>query len=429
METLSAEIDVELPDICADALLDIFTEPYRYLILAGGRGSAKSHSVARALLLLAGNDPIRILCGRETQKSMKDSVHRLLCDTINSLDMTDAYEIRETEIRGKNGSLFSFTGLASHTIDSIKSYEGYQICWLEEAQSLSEKTLTTLFPTIRAAGSRFILTMNPRLETDPVSQRFLVRNDPRSRVIHMNWRDNPWFRGTEAEGERLSDLERQPDLYDWIWEGKHLPAVEGAVYFKEMQKMEADGRVRLCPIDPLLKIHTVWDLGLADNTAIGLVQVSGSGEVRIVDYIQDNNRALSDYLTQLNGMRLNWGFDFIPHDAFQRDFKDGMAPADMFRKMNRNPMRVPAATVENGIKKVREVFPRIYLDERCTKLVDCLKRYRWDVPQNDTDARRPVHDSASHGADMIRYLAVSVDQMRNEEWGELPANPYRSLIV
>ena len=425
----TAEIDVELPDICADDLLGIFENDYRYLVLAGGRGSGKSHSIARALLLLAGDNPIRVLAGREVQRSIKDSVHRLLCDTIYALDMADHYEIRETEIRGHCGSLFSFTGLASHTVDSIKSFEGYDLCWLEESQSLSEKTLQVLIPTIRKPGSRFILSMNPRLETDPVSKRFLLNPDERTKVITMNWRDNPWFHETELEAERVAHKERDPDTYNWVWEGCHLPAVEGAVYFKEMQKLEQEKRVRLCPIDPLLKVHTVWDLGLADNTAIGLVQVTGSGEVRIVGYIQDNNRALSDYINELNAMRLNWGDDFIPHDAFQRDFKDGMAPADMFRKMGRSPMRVPMSTVDNGIKKAREVFPRVYIDERCEKLIDCLKRYRWDIPQNDTDPRRPVHDDASHGADMFRYLAISVDQMRNETWGELPPNPYGSLIV
>lgn len=425
----TVEVDIELPDICADALLDIREEPYRYLVLAGGRGSAKSHSIARALLALAGNEPLRILCGREYQRSIRDSVHRLLSDTISALDMGDHFDIMDSEIRGKNGSLFSFTGLAQHTVDSVKSFEGYDLCWLEEAQSLSQKTLDVLIPTIRKPRSRFILSMNPRLETDPVSKRFLLRPDESTKVIRMNWRDNPWFKDTELEAERIAHKQRDPDTYDWVWEGEHLPAVEGAVYFKEMQAMEREGRIRLCPIDPLLKTHTVWDLGLADNTAIGLVQVSGSGEVRIVGYIQDNNRALSDYINELNAMRLNWGHDWLPHDAFQRDFKDGKAPADMFRAMQRSVMRVPQATVENGIKKTREVFPRMWIDDRAEKLIDCLKRYRWDIPTNERDPKRPVHDDASHGADMIRYLSVAADQMNNDTWSPIRPNEISRMIV
>ena len=402
-------IKVQLPEVCSDALLGLRDNPERYLVLAGGRGSAKSHSIGRALIVLAMDDPLRICCGREVQRSIRDSVHRLLSDCIKEMGVQDEFQILDQEIRGANGSLFTFTGLASHTVDSVKSLEGVDIMWLEEAQALSQKSMDVLFPTIRKPGSRIVLSMNPRLETDPVSKRFLLKPDHMTKVLRMNWSDNPWFKDTELEAERLAHKERDPDTYEHVWEGMHLPAVEGAVYFKEMQRVEADGRIRLCPIDPVLKTHT--------------------GEVRIVGYIQDNNRALSDYVAELNAMRLNWGDDFVPHDAFQRDFKDGKAPADVLRQLGRRPVRVPMATVDNGIKKTREVFPRLWIDERCEKLIDCLKRYRWDIPTNDTDARRPVHDDASHGADMVRYLALSVDQMRNDTWGELPRNELARAIV
>jgi len=246
--------------------------------------------------------------------------------------------------------------------------------------------------------------------------------------VGMNYSDNPWF-PAELEAERLHHLEKNPDTYGHVWEGQHLPAVEGAIWFQEVQQMEKDGRIRPVPHDPLLPVHTVWDLGHADATAIILVQVLGS-EIRVINYIEDNNRALSDYARELSELPYRWGDDFIPHDGWHTTMQTGQSVAMMLQDLGRKPNKVPTQTVEAGIKLAREVFPRAYVDaDKCGKLLDALKRYRWAVPANGTDARRPLHDAASHGGDAWRYLALSVPHMSNANYDAVRRSRPRSYKV
>ena len=151
----------------------------------GGRGSGKSWSMARALLIQAANKPSRVLCAREIQKSIKQSVHTLLNDQIQLLGLGAFYEVLEAEIRGMNGSSFSFTGLATNTVESIKSFEGCDIVWVEEAQSVSGKSWDVLVPTIRKPGSEIWITLNPQLESDETYQRFIANPPPDSVVVEM----------------------------------------------------------------------------------------------------------------------------------------------------------------------------------------------------------------------------------------------------
>jgi len=173
--------------------LDFLFEPSRYKVCYGGRGSGKSWGFARALLLMAAARPVRVLCAREIQKSIKQSVHTLLSDQIRSLGLEHAYTILETEIRGANGSLFTFSGLATHTVDSIKSIEGVDVCWVEEAQTVSKRSWEILIPTIRKPKSEIWVTFNPALVSDDTYQRFVVHPPPDCKLVKMNWSDNPFF--------------------------------------------------------------------------------------------------------------------------------------------------------------------------------------------------------------------------------------------
>lgn len=414
-------VDVNLPEKAG-----VLFEPRRYTVLYGGRGSGKSHSVARYLLLAAAQQPLRILNCREIQRSIRDSVHRLLSDCIADMGLQSFYTVLESEIRGINGSLFIFSGLSTQTIDSIKSLEGVDIVWAEEAQSIAEKSWGMLIPTIRKPGSRFILTMNPMLESDATSQRFLVKPPPDCLAVQVNWRDNPWF-PAELEAERQYHKERFPDTYEHVWEGAHLPAVEGAIYFGEIQSAEVAQRVREVPYDPMLKVHTFWDLGRADSTAIIMVQVVGS-EIRVFDFIEDNNKALSYYVEELKERRYNWGDDYIPHDGFHRRLETGRSTADLLQGFGRSVQRTPDVGVLTGIQTAREVFPRVYFDKtKSATLVTHLKNYRWDVPAGDKDATRPRHDEHSHAADAFRYLCVSAHLLSNEGWGQ--KIDYPSLVA
>ena len=384
--------------------------PRRYKILYGGRGGAKSWGVARALLLLAAQSPLRVLCAREIQKSMKDSVHRLLKDQIEALGLSDEYDVFDTEIRGKNGSLFLFTGLQSHTVDSIKSFEGVDRVWVEEGHGVSAKSWNTLIPTIRKENSEIWVTLNPDMDTDDTYIRFIAAPSDDTWLCEVNWRDNPWFPQV-LDDERIKAKARDPESYDHIWEGKPRRVAEGAIYRYEIDAVYADGRVSPVPYEPMMPVHTIWDLGWNDAMTIIMVQ-RGPQDLRLLDYIEDSNRTLDWYVAQLEKRPYRWGTDFLPHDGRTRNFQTGKSTEEILRSMGRKPRVLAQTSVEEGIKAARLVFPRCYFDKTKTvRLLECLKRYRRDIHTKTGEPTLPLHDEYSHGADAFRYLGQSVELM------------------
>lgn len=384
--------------------------PRRYKVLHGGRGGAKSWGVARALLILGMSKRLRILCTREVQKSMRDSVHRLLTDQVKALGLSSFYSVLDTEIRGQNGSIFIFSGLATHTIDSIKSYEGVDIVWVEEAHGVSKKSWDTLIPTIRKDGSEIWLTLNPEMDTDETYVRFVATSDPDILVIEVNWRDNPWF-PAELEKERQRSLLRDKDEYEHIWEGKPRRVAAGAIYRYEIERVYADGRVRDIPYDPLLPVHTIWDLGWNDAMTIGFAQRSHT-DLRVIDYIEDSNRTLDWYVGEIEKRQFRWGTDYLPHDGRARNFQTGKSTEEALQAMGRTVAVLPQSGVEEGIRQARLLWPRCYFDRiKTVRLLECLKRYRRQVNEKTDQPTGPLHDEFSHGADMFRYVGQAVDLM------------------
>jgi phage terminase large subunit len=397
--------------------LKFLFEPSRYKVARGGRGSAKSWSIARALLIIGAQRPLRVLCTREVQKSIQQSVHQLLKDQVQGLSLGHFYEVLSTEIRGKNGTLFLFSGLSDMTAESLKSFEGVDVCWVEEAQSVSKASWDILIPTIRKEGSEIWVSYNPQLESDETHQRFTMKPPPDCVNVEVNWRDNPFFpKVLEAERKHAQESMKTED-YEHIWEGKCRPAVEGAIYFDEMSR--AEKRIGNIPHDPLLKTHAVWDLGFNDSMSIILVQKLSS-EIRAVHYIEGTQRTLADYSAELKALKLddqpiNWGEHFLPHDGFAKRHQTGKTDADVLRSLGWTVRRVPGTDVEGGIKRARELFPRVYFNKsRTERLIECLKRYRRHINQQTNEPGNPVHDEFSHGADAFRYMALSVDEMTNE---------------
>ena len=416
---------VSLPDWARPLL----ASESRYKVMHGGRGGGKSWAVAIALLLLGAQKQERILCAREVQKSMRESVHRLLKEQITALNLGHFYEVLETEIRGINGTTFLFSGLQTHTVDSIKSFEGATRVWVEEAHAISKKSLDTLIPTIRKEGSEIWMTLNPDMETDEVYQRFIATPSPDTWVCAVNWRDNPWFPSVLNE-ERLKAKRQMPsDDYDHIWEGKARRVVDGAIYRYEIDALYEDGRICPVPYDPTLPVHTVWDLGWNDAMTIGMVQ-RGPQDVRIIDYIEDSHRTLDWYVAQLEKRPYRWGKDFLPHDGRTRNFQTGKSTEEQLRAMGRQEVMVLAQTsVEEGIKAARMLFPKCYFDKtRTTRLVECLKRYRRDINSRTNEANQPLHDEFSHGADMFRYAGQAVGMMASNtyEYEAAPPPDWRS---
>lgn len=398
----------------------LFT-PSRFKVYYGGRGGGKSWAVARALLIQGAQSPLRVLCTREVQKSIKDSVHRLLSDQVASMGLGGFYEVLETEIRGKNGTVFLFAGLLQHTIDSIKSFEGVDRVWVEEAHSVSKKSWDVLIPTIRKEGSEIWATFNPQLDTDPVYERFVKVGRDDCIATKVNYSENPWFPPVLEQERKHAKAIMKVAEYRHIWEGECLPAVEGAIYFDEVSSLESGGRVCLVPHDPLLKTHAVWDLGWNDSMSIILVQRHLS-EIRVIEYIEDSHRTLADYVADLkakkyNDQPVNWGCDWLPHDGFSKDFKTGKSAEEILRALGRDVRKTPSMDIEGGIKAARSIFSRVYLDRENTgRLVECLKRYRRQISQATNEPGAPLHDEFSHGADAFRYLALTADQMSNDTW-------------
>jgi len=199
--------------------MEPFLYPARHKIAHGGRGGGKSWTAARLLLIRGIERPTRILCTREVQRSLKDSVYRLLVDQIRELGLGWAYDVQASAITGPRGTEFVFSGLRDHTVESIKSYEGIDICWIEEAHKVSAHSANILIPTIRKDGSEIWWTYNPDQATDYVHERFVVKGDPDAVVCQINHRDNPWFPQV-LDAERLRMKSLNDDLYRHIWEGE-----------------------------------------------------------------------------------------------------------------------------------------------------------------------------------------------------------------
>ena len=389
-------------------------QPKRYKVLFGGRGGGKSWAVAGALLTMAANRRLRVLCAREIQKSMRDSVHRLLKDQVTKLELESFYMVFDNEIRGKNGSLFVFTGLQAHTVDSIKSFEGVDIVWVEEAHSVSKRSWDVLIPTIRKPNSEIWLTLNPDMDTDETYQRFIATPSDDTFLCEINWRDNPWFPDVLNEERLKAKRIMNREDYEHIWEGKPRTVANGAIYQHELINLYRENRVTNVPYDPELPVHTVWDLGWNDAMTIGLVQ-KGAQDIRIIGYIESSHRTLDWYVKQLEKFDYRWGTDYLPHDGRTRNFQTGKSTEEMLRSLGRRSVMVQSATsVEEGIKAARMLFPKCYFDKDNTaRLLECLKRYRRDVHTKTGEPMKPLHDEFSHGADMFRYLAQAVPNMQS----------------
>ena len=389
---------------------DEFLEPHRYKVAYGGRGSGKSWTIARLLVLRAYQKKTRILCCREIQKSIVDSVLQLLADQIELLGLSSFFEIQKTQIIGSNGSRFIFEGLRSN-ITKIKSMEGIDIVWAEEAESITVSSWQTLIPTIRAPGSEIWISFNPYDELDETYQRFVVSPPPDTYAVKVNYTQNPWFPEElrkEAEYMQSQDAE----LYKHIWLGECLSNKEGAYYSQQIKSLDEQGHITSVNIESNLPVNTYWDLGVSDSTAIWLVQ-NYQNEIRVVDYYENHSEGLNHYINWLHDWReknhCSFGQHYAPHDIRVREMTTGKSRLEVARKMGINFQVVPQMPLQDGIQAARNILPRCWFDlDRCKMGLRALRNYRreWDEVKN-VFKKQPLHDWSSHGADAFRYLAVS----------------------
>ena len=380
-----------------------------------GRGAAKSWSFASALLILAGQERKRVVGARETQRSIQDSVHALLSDRIRALDLGAFWEVRKASIYGRNGSEFLFHGLR-HDPAAIKSLEGADYCWIEEAQSVGKESWEMVIPTIRKPGSEIWATWNPRLETDPVHQRYVIHPAPNTICRKVSWRDNPWF-PEELRIEKDHLKATDPQAYQHVWEGECKAAVEGAVYAAELEAATQEGRICTVSVDRKLPVQTFWDIGFGDATAIWFAQSLPGGQIRLVDYIEAHGKTLDWYVIQLNQRGYMYGEDWLPHDGvdciihsrFSGD--KSRSPEQLLRAAGRKVRIAPKLHIASGINAVRTMLSSCWFDEtKCAEGLMALRHYQWGVPsQNGQVKREPLHDWASHGSDALRTLAVAIE--------------------
>ncbi len=390
--------------------LECLFKPSRYKVLYGGRGVAKSWGIARALLIKAAQNPLRILCAREFQTSIKDSVHKLLCDQIEALGLTSFYEITQTNIKGKNGSEFSFVGLKNN-VANVKSYEGVDICWVEEAQTTSRMSWNVLIPTIRKEKSEIWVSFNPELETDETYQRFVLNPPDDCVVVKVNWSDNPWFPDTlRLEKDALKF--RDPQAYNVVWEGLCRQTVDGAIFAKEMQMAELDGRITKVNYDPTKPVHAIFDLGWSDATAIWFLQFIGM-ETRLIRYVEGNQQTMSDYLAKMQTFGYMYDTLWLPHDSQNKTLaSNGRSIEEIVRAAGYKTRVLERVPILDSINAARTMFPNMWFDrENCHEGLQCLRHYRYEVdPDTKQFSKTPLHDQYSHGADAFRYIGLMINE-------------------
>lgn len=384
-------------------------QPARYKVYYGGRGGAKSWAVARKLLIRATQQKLLILCTRELQSSIEESVHRLLSDQIEKLQLSSEFEVVQKSIRClSSGSEFIFEGLRYNT-DKIKSMEGVDICWVEEADKVKEASWAILIPTIRAPNSEFWVTFNPSLKTDATWQRFVEHSPPDAIVRKVSWRDNPWFPAElRAEMEHLKSVDY--DAYLHIWEGEFKSYAEGAVYGKQLREAREAGRIRTnLPLQASCEVHTCWDLGKADATAIWFFQHVGP-EIRFIDYEEGRLQDIDHYVKVIKEKGYNYGKHYMPHDVEHELLGMGnRTRKQMFEQGGVKPIVVVPRIrhLNEGIEMVRQAFPSYWFDaEKCERGLECLQNYAYEYSDKSIDYKpEPAHNWASHAADALRQQA------------------------
>ena len=394
-----------MPATKARADLPLYAEPLfrpnRYKIIYGGRGAARSWSVARALLILAAQRPLRVLCARELQKSIQDSVHRLLKDQIGLLGLP--YHVTEREIRHANGSLFLFEGLR-YNITKIKSLEGVDICWVEEAERVSEDSWNVLIPTIRKPGSEIWITFNPDQESDPTYRRFVLQPPPNAWVEKVSWRDNPWF-PDELRAEKDYLMRVDPDAAAHVWEGGCRQATDAQIL---------RGKWIVEEFDP----EPSWD-GPYHGADFGFAQ----DPTTLVRCYVHNRRLYIDREAYHIGLELDHTAAYwerhVPGFARYAIRADSARPESISYLRRHGVNRIEGVpkwrgSVEDGIAHLRQ-YEAIVIHPRCRHTIDEARHYSYKVDPRTGDILPQIVDAHNHMIDAIRYALAPLIQQ-----GDMP---------
>lgn len=416
-------------------------EPARLKIAYGGRGGGKSDGFAIALIVFAMQKPLRILCLREIQNSLEESVKSTIENYIDHYELGWAFTIKDKSIICKlTGAKFIFSGLR-HKINSIKSLSKIDIAWIDEANNTSKNSLDKLMPTIRGKhesskdgmggpfklGPEVWISFNPELDDDEVYDRYVVNqkiNAPEflpnettgemeryAYVEKINYSDNRWF---PPDLRREMNLLKQnhPTKYLEVWEGFTKQTLDGAIYADEIKQCQLEGRRKHVPYDPTKPVYTAWDLGHSDKTAIWFIQRVGL-EYNLIHYYENRLKKIGHYLEYLQSLRYNYAVHYQPHDA-DNETLASRSIASLTRKAFPNAKVIvvqrPSKKVV-GINAARTIFELCNFDLKETADGwQCLSRYAYKVNEDTGNfSKEPDHDTPwSHGADAFQTFALSL---------------------
>lgn len=373
----------------------------------------KSHFFAELLIERCILDTTRAVCIREVQKSIKQSVKLLLEDKIKALGVEHLFEILETEIRHReNGSLIIFMGMQNHTADSIKSLEGFDIAWWEEAQTASGRSIELLIPTIiRKVTAELWFSWNPETDDAPVELLLRGPNKVDAVTVYTTYRDNHYL-DPEIVAEIEAEKARDPDKFAHVWLGQYRRTLDGAVYAKEIRDAYEQKRVtRVLPIAGK-PVETFWDLGKRDHTAIWFAQLN-LGEYRILDFYQARGENLPHYFDVIGKRGYTLGTIWLPHDA-EQDRLTGSIDKIVKAQYPNNSVRVIPRMAKKaiGIEAARRIFPQCVFDEeKCKEGLKALSRFKYKVdPDTGGYSKEPEHDEYSDASDAFAQLALSLKE-------------------
>lgn len=378
-----------MPEISLPESFQALFQPARYKIYYGGRGGAKSWSFARGLVALAYTKPIRILCTREFQNSISDSVHRLLQDQITALELNPWFTITQTSITSHVGAQFIFKGL-QRSIQEIKSTEGIDICWVEEAQTISENSWEILIPTVREEGSEIWISFNPQDELDPTYQRFVVNTPPDSVLRKVNWSENPHFPEV-LNREREYMLKIDPEAYQHVWEG-FCRRISDAVIFRGRFEIDRFG-------DPPegTRLYYGIDFGFSQDP------------MALVRCWMRDNKLYIDHEAYGIGVELDDIVEFINRvpGASKWPIKGDSSRPETISHARRRGFNMTSAqkwkgSVEDGIA-VMKGFEKIIIHERCHRTAEEFRLYSYQVDKQTNDILPKIDDKWNHCIDAIRY--------------------------
>lgn len=361
------------------------------------------------------------MCAREIQESLRDSVKQLIEDKISDYGLADHFTALKDETRGKNGTKFVYKGMWRNP-DALKSLEGADDFWGEEANRFSSRSIRLIRPTLRKPGSRMIWTWNPEFDHDPIDKLFRGPAGPPpatpdyplgSIVREVSHADNPFFAGSPMQGEMENDYRTSPEMAEHVWGGAYVKAIEGAYFTKHLLDAWSEGRITTVAPDPILRRRAFWDLGRRDATAIWIAQFVGQ-TIKVIDYIEGRGQELSYYANELRTRGHGAALMVLPHDGANVTVISPGSAAEQLRAAGFEVEIIPnqgQGAAMQRVESARRLFPRIWFDEDATSAGrKALGAYHERRDEKRNIGLGPKHDWASDPADAFGLMCVAYEE-------------------